>query len=73
MKVKYFGRPVAIDHFSNLCGTPVAYLRISRSNYRCETLEDIKEYEPIPVAARSKASACSHSLDGIVGSNPTGA
>jgi hypothetical protein len=27
---------------------------------------------PIPVAARSKAFVCGHSLAGIAGSNPTG-
>ena len=27
---------------------------------------------PVPVAARSKAWVCGRSLDGIVGSNPTG-
>ena len=30
------------------------------------------QYTPIPVAARSKAWACSHSPAGIAGSNPTG-
>ena len=32
----------------------------------------MKEYLPVPVAARSKASVCGCSAAEIVGSNPTG-
>jgi len=35
-------------------------------------LDQYTQAAPVPVAARSKASVCGRSLDGIVGSNPTG-
>jgi hypothetical protein len=33
---------------------------------------NMHKFEPIPVAARSKAWVCGRSLAGIVGSNPAG-
>ena len=44
-----------------LCESHVTHI------YTVETL-----HKPILVAVRSKAWICGHSLDGIVGSNPTG-
>jgi hypothetical protein len=47
---------------SNVLGTATR-LRVGRSGFR---------FPPVPMTERYKALVCSHSFDGITGSNPTG-
>jgi len=46
-------------------------LRTAQKTLRIHSkISQLTLWEPIPVAARSKASVCGRSLAGIVGSNP---
>jgi hypothetical protein len=37
-----------------------------------QTIFNLLQWQPVPVASRSKAWACGRSLGGFVGSNPAG-